>query len=485
MKKLITLFITLSTTIVLGQSNLDPQKGTTLSFGIHSAVPTENILFHNIRQNTNPEIVQQPLLQEWYSPKLGGYVDFLSRINTNWVSFIGFQYNWQTLYSSTIPITSTVEGFEEMGEHYRLTKLARLSNFILYSDNRVANWKRLNIYLRGELGLANYTMRNYFHTSGSRKRISNYLVDNSFQLNTSLSLGGALSFRYQFNELFALNLLAGYRFNTANHFIRRPYISGIQGEMNSHTPGKYTYEIKEGTNFYRPQRPKNEYLFLQFGIVRRLNFTNDGRNFSHKRVETGEPTRDPATVAEKPILYLYPEDTTTVNVSIDLTNHEFIFTYPTYPSDGWEVVASPSGNLYDVNTKRNYYSLFWETEGVPISTGLTEGFVVKGKETREFLEEKLAYLGLNEHEANEFLIYWLPKMETNPYNAIHFSYEDYEAISKLNISPKPETLIRIMLLFTPLEEPIQLTPQQLNPAPERKGFTAVEWGGMEGDFFLE
>ena len=39
-------------------------------------------------------------------------------------------------------------------------------------------------------------------------------------------------------------------------------------------------------------------------------------------------------------------------------------------------------------------------------------------------EEKLAILGLNEREAEEFIIYWLPKLESNKYNYIRFATEE-------------------------------------------------------------
>ena len=44
------------------------------------------------------------------------------------------------------------------------------------------------------------------------------------------------------------------------------------------------------------------------------------------------------------------------------------------------------------------------------------GFVVEGKDTIKFLEEKLKQLGLTDKEADEFIIYWLPKLENNKYN---------------------------------------------------------------------
>lgn len=480
MRILFTIALIISSYFAYTQKETIPDEGMTISFGFNSAIPTNEVLFKNWKSD-DVLIQRQTLLSEWHSPKLGGHIDFLSRMKTRGVHFLGFQYNWQTLYASSVPLTSLLESFPDMGEGYRLTRKAKLNNFLIFTDHRVLNYKKLNLYVRADVGFANYKMKNYFHTSGSQKKL-----DRNFQSNYSLSFGSALSLRYQFNELFALNLLAGYRFNTANNFVRRSYLTSLNGtvDMPNERPENLTFEIIEGNSFSRPMKPKNEYLYVQFSIIRRLNLTNDYRNFSHSmsRREIGEPRVDPAT-AEKPILYLYPEDTTTVHVAVNLNQHDFIFTYPHYPEQGWEVIAAPSGNLFDLNTKRNYYSLFWETEGIPIATDLTEGFLVKGEETREFLEEKLAYLGLNDHEMNEFIIYWLPKMESNPYNAIHFAFDDYEAISQLEITPTPSCLIRIMMLFTPLEKPISLTPQIIKKAPERKGFVAVEWGGMKGEFF--
>ena len=46
---------------------------------------------------------------------------------------------------------------------------------------------------------------------------------------------------------------------------------------------------------------------------------------------------------------------------------------------------------------------------------------VKGTDVAEFLEDKLALLGLNEREAEEFIVYWLPKLQENKYNYIRFA----------------------------------------------------------------
>ena len=186
-----------------------------------------------------------------------------------------------------------------------------------------------------------------------------------------------------------------------------------------------------------------------------------------------ESSREP--VAEKPVIYLYPEEKTLVHVELDF-NGEVTSTYPAY-ENGWDVLARPDGTLTDPQTGREYYCLFWEgMSNVPYD--MSEGFVVAGEETEAFLEDTLKTLGLTDKEANEFIIYWLPRMEGNAYNVISFQTERYTDAAALNITPAPDTVIRVFMTWKPSNGFVQLQPQVLT-APERTGFTVVEWGGTE------
>ena len=131
---------------------------------------------------------------------------------------------------------------------------------------------------------------------------------------------------------------------------------------------------------------------------------------------------DPGPLTAKPVIYLYPEEETQVSVTLDFDG-ELTSTYPAY-GDGWTVDASPDGTLTNRSTGRQYYCLFWEGIG-QTEYDFSTGFCVAGENTAAFLENALAELGLTEQEANEFIIYWLPKMEHNPYNLISFQQETY------------------------------------------------------------
>lgn len=182
-------------------------------------------------------------------------------------------------------------------------------------------------------------------------------------------------------------------------------------------------------------------------------------------------------VSYKPIIYLYPNKDMDVNVKVRKPEY-LTTTYPKY-NDGWRVYATTNGNLIDA-TGRTYYALYWE--GVNTSLGGIEdyGFVVKGEDSINFLEEKLALLGLNEREANEFIMYWLPKLEYNKYNYIRFATtEEINNNMPLIINPVPDNIIRVMMLYKPLNKFTSVKEQKFDKVPKRNGFTVVEWGGTE------
>ena len=181
-------------------------------------------------------------------------------------------------------------------------------------------------------------------------------------------------------------------------------------------------------------------------------------------------------VEKKPVIYLYPTEETDVDVELGAPE-KLTVSYPKYDT-AWKVTASPDGKLVDRTTGRKLYSLYYETDYTSSKGIREEGFVVKGADSAKFLEEKLAQLGLNEYEAEEFIVYWLPQLEKNAYNYIYFApAAEIAENMPFNVSPAPATVIRINMEFKALDAPIQVKEQQLPETPVRQGFTLVEWGG--------
>ena len=183
----------------------------------------------------------------------------------------------------------------------------------------------------------------------------------------------------------------------------------------------------------------------------------------------------PVAVPEKPVIYLYPETPTEVSVKLTVDG-ELTCTYPSYDK-GWDnFTAHPDGTLVFPDGKQ-YYCLYWE--GIQnMDCDFSKGFCVKGEDTAEFLEWALAEQGLTPREANEFIIYWLPRMEQNPYNVIAFQTEAYTEGAVLEIAPNPDSLLRVFMAYYPSDEAVEMEAQVFTPF-ERIGFAVVEWGGCE------
>ena len=184
--------------------------------------------------------------------------------------------------------------------------------------------------------------------------------------------------------------------------------------------------------------------------------------------------REEMVAEEKPVIYLYPETETRVTVKLDLSG-ELTCAYPAYDG-GWTVTAAPDGTLTDEHGQ-TYNYLYWEGEGTE-AYDFSKGFCVAGSDTAAFLEDALDRLGLTRREANEFLVYWLPRMQDNPYNLIAFQQEAYTQSAKLTVSPQPDSVLRVFMAWKPLARPVDI-PAQILPGFERRGFTLVEWGGAE------
>lgn len=184
--------------------------------------------------------------------------------------------------------------------------------------------------------------------------------------------------------------------------------------------------------------------------------------------------REEAAGDAKPVIYLYPEKETEVSVRLDYDG-ALTCAYPAY--DGaWTVTAAPDGTLTD-EAGQTYNYLYWEG-AAQTEYDFSQGFCVPGADTAAFLEDALSRLGLTRREANEFIVYWLPRMEPNPYNLIAFQADAYTDHARLTVTPEPDSLLRVFMAWKPLEAPMDLPAQEL-PAFKRTGFTVVEWGGAE------
>ena len=177
------------------------------------------------------------------------------------------------------------------------------------------------------------------------------------------------------------------------------------------------------------------------------------------------------------MIYLYPEKSMNISVQLNLKeNNKFTNVYPKFNGNNtWNVIAKPNGDILIKN--KTYPYLFWEAESYN-SQETNEGFMINKENAEKFLEEKLDILGLNEKEKTDFITYWLPVLLRNKISLCSFQTKKFFDTIELNVTPKPDSMIRIFLAIKKLDEPVNIKEQKLESV-ERKGFTVVEWGGSK------
>ncbi len=173
--------------------------------------------------------------------------------------------------------------------------------------------------------------------------------------------------------------------------------------------------------------------------------------------------------AMKPVIYLYNDEDIQVHVD---TEKPTTLTYPEI-EDGWDVELKDNHMYVDGKEIR---ALYYEAM-IPNVFDTSKGFVVHKNEAAAFLEEKLAYMGLNELEIYDFIVFWLPYFHENEYTLVSFQNDVYASLYPLKTSVQPDTEIRIYMVIQGLDHKIEVPAQQLEKGVERKGLTLVEWGG--------
>ncbi len=181
--------------------------------------------------------------------------------------------------------------------------------------------------------------------------------------------------------------------------------------------------------------------------------------------------------AGEPVIYLYPTQKT--NVTVGLSNKISLTQSSPLYKNIWNVVASPDGLIIDPTTNNLYHHLYWEGEINGAKNPVSDEVIAK-KDIHSYFEKSLRVLGLNTQEINDFEAYWEPQLKNDSYYRLLFY--DAQELNKdipLNIDPKPDTMIRILMDHYALTSPqISKNPLGNYPIPQRNGFILVEWGGI-------
>jgi hypothetical protein len=181
------------------------------------------------------------------------------------------------------------------------------------------------------------------------------------------------------------------------------------------------------------------------------------------------------TVVKKPAVYLYPEKEMNISVNVEV-NGKLTFTEPEY-KNGWTVNVKPDGTI---DNKYDY--LFYEADLNKIELP-EEGWVVEYTKIEKWFDEYLPQLGLIEKEIKQFKEYWMKDLKKANYYEIKLLGNNFlEENMKLKIIPEPQTILRLNFFFKPLSVKKEIKSPEIYKI-ERKGFTVIEWGGINASDF--
>lgn len=207
-----------------------------------------------------------------------------------------------------------------------------------------------------------------------------------------------------------------------------------------------------------------------------------------------------SVVFQKPAIYLYPKETTKIEVKLD-KSIKYKNTIPNYKK-GWLVEADATGSIRDLQPKYTHCSklpkkfgfeyakqacevnkypyIYWDGKQLfkPIPKK-NVGFIVKKSNIETFLLDAATKLQLNNTEKFDFVHYWAQKMKDKnwKYYRVYFlQNSEVDAYLPLTINPNPESVNRIEIIIRKAKKNEKITPQNIIPV-KRKGYTMVEWGG--------
>ncbi|KAG8943354.1 hypothetical protein FRC04_002910 [Tulasnella sp. 424] len=272
--------------------------------------------------------------------------------------------------------------------------------------------------------------------------------------------------------------------------------------------------------------------------------TDDSRTLSECEIGPGSSLNLVQTL-RKPVIYLFPAEPTQVSVKLSLIPEwRFSVLYPyatieeTKHSEGprhgqqveWKVLARPDGTMSvtaGAHAGIDAAYLFWEAQiadeiagfpdspptsrpGTPVIErelafipGRTicspsDSVLVPAKDVPVYLDKALQALTLHAEARTSFITFWLPHLLRHQFVALKFiSQASFEQAAPLDITPRPDVVTRIFMLFRRVKagdvEKWQEARDRASESPElwkqavgveeraadASVFRVVEWGGME------
>lgn len=289
----------------------------------------------------------------------------------------------------------------------------------------------------------------------------------------------------QNTQTYMKGALGGCGFTTLTNVVSQEIVDGLRLTK----AGVGTYDANATISIYEPESYKIEYFADAFNLTTWSSPDEEPLSYDAyehayiyfqdalgRWVELMNYELLPPVECGKPVIYLYPEETTDMRVWVS-PRGGFSYTEPAY-GDGWEVTAYTDGQIVNKEDGVTYPYLFWEGRG-GLYPQVESYWVVEQEGVEAFLVSALSSMNFNPSEIEDFLEFWLPRMESDSFYKIGFhGTAVMNELAPLSLSVRPDHVFRVLMDYEGLDAWEPSDPPSYLPRANRDGFEVMEWGGV-------
>ena len=180
---------------------------------------------------------------------------------------------------------------------------------------------------------------------------------------------------------------------------------------------------------------------------------------------------DTCNLVYKPNIYIYPNEKIELSVKLDFPiGGKVVTSIPEYGT-GWNILVDASGLINDT-----YSYLFYESTQ-PDVWQRNNGWNIQTDKLESFFRNNMTEYGFNGREINDFIEYWIPRLNDYPLYSIYPQTKSIiDDVIQLDFSKQPENIMR---LFYFIKGHSQLQDKLAAPTIDnfvREGYSVTEWG---------
>ena len=211
-----------------------------------------------------------------------------------------------------------------------------------------------------------------------------------------------------------------------------------------------------------------KFILILFGLCLIMNYSCEKN--SNPVASNDEDTT--YVIDRKPNIYIYPTQKINLTIEIDFPYGGSVIESIPFYDEIWNINVDPSGLI---NNQYNF--LYYECK-VPDRFQRNYGWDVEGDQLENFFRNNLSETGFIETEIEDFIEYWIPRLESSDDYLIYPQFcADIDPFIELQFSNEPESLLRLLYVIETkqINDEIELL-EPVIPEFVRKGFTVTEWG---------